>query len=45
MNHRQHLPLGSLYLIYMLLFHFPIPLLTDMENLIYLSQVCDYKKN
>lgn len=39
MKHRQHLPLGNIYLVYLMFFHFPVPLLSDLENLIYLSQV------
>ncbi len=39
MNHRQHLPLGQLYLVYLMFFHFAAPALDDLNNIVYTSQV------
>lgn len=38
--HRQHLPLGNLYLIYQMLLQFSAPRLDDLTSIVYLSQVC-----
>ncbi|XP_065207395.1 beta-mannosidase [Planococcus citri] len=39
MEHRQHLLMGNTYLMYGLLHHFPAPLLSDLENIVYLTQI------
>lgn len=39
MKHRQHLPLGYIYLVYMMFLQFSVPPITDLNSIIYISQV------
>lgn len=44
MIHRQHLPLGYLYMVYLLMLRFAAPQLNDLKGIIYTTQVNIAKK-